>query len=99
MPPLIRFLLKWIAIGTLAGWLFMAALILFDVEGLGGLVMRSPNGVTAVFIMAISFAVTFSQVTVLAAVLLRSDFGGKGPANARLARWKAGGSGELDGGT
>jgi hypothetical protein len=97
MPPLIRFLLKWTAIGALAGWLMMAALILFDVGGIGGLLARSSNLALALFIMAMSFAVTFSQVTVLAAVLLRSDFGGTGgTGNARLDRWKAGHSAELD---
>jgi hypothetical protein len=48
-------------------------------------------------VLAISFGVSFAQVTVLAAVLLRSDFGGTGEANDRLARWKAGGSAELEG--
>lgn len=97
MPPLIRFILKWSLIGMAAGWLFTGLLILADTGGLLGLLGRADSPVLAVFVMGFSFSISFAQVTVLAAVLLRSDFGGRGPSgNDRLARWKAGGSGELD---
>lgn len=95
MPPLITFLLKWTAAGVAAGWLFLAALLAFDLGGIGARVAQSPNWLTALIILALSFAVTFSQATLLVAVLLSNDFGGTAPGNRRLARWKAGHSAEL----
>jgi hypothetical protein len=97
MPPLIRFLLKWSLIGMAAGWAFAALLLAADVGGLGGMWWRAEDRVLWLVVLAVSFGVSFAQVTVLAAVLLRSDFGGKGDGgNDRLARWKAGYSGELE---
>jgi len=98
MPPLVTFLLKWTAAGVAAGWLFLAALLASDMGGIGERVAQSSSWATAIVILALSFAVTFAQIMVLAAVLLSSDFGGTGPVNARLARWKAGHSAELGGG-
>lgn len=97
MPPLIRFLLKWSLIGMAAGWLFAALLLVSDLGGLGGMWLRAESKLLWLAIFAVSFGVSFGQVTVLAAVLLRSDFGGRGgEPNDRLARWKAGGSAELN---
>ncbi|MFN4142960.1 hypothetical protein [Aestuariivirga sp.] len=97
MPPLIRFLIKWSLIGMASGWLFMVLLLLTDTGGLGGLLMRSDSKLVALLVMALSFGISFAQVTVLAAVLLRDDFGGaRGGRGDRLERWKAGGSAELD---
>ena len=97
MTPLIRFLLKWSLLGMAAGWAFAGVLLAADVGGIGGLWWRSEQPVLWFLIFAVSFGVSFAQVTVLAAVLLRSDFGGRGDAgNDRLARWKAGGSAELE---
>ncbi len=96
MPPLIRFLLKWSLIGMAAGAAFAALLLAANLGGLGGMWLRSEQPVLWFLVLALSFGVSFAQVTVLAAVLLRSDFGGKGDGvNDRLARWKAGGSAEL----
>ena len=96
MPPLIRFLLKWSLIGMAAGWAFAVLLLAANIGGLGGMWLRSEQPVLWLLVLAVSFGVSFAQVTVLAAVLLRSDFGGKGESNDRLARWKAGGSAELE---
>ena len=97
MPPLIRFLLKWSLIGMAAGWAFAVLLLAANIGGLGGMWLRSEQPVLWLLVLAVSFGVSFAQVTVLAAVLLRSDFGGKGDGgNDRLARWKAGGSAELE---
>lgn len=97
MPPLIRFVMKWILVGVGAGWALVAALLIADVGGMGGLVWRSSSPGTVLFILALSFGITSAQITLLAAVLLRSDFGGRGPAGlSRLERWKAGFSGEVD---
>ncbi len=97
MTPLIRFLLKWSFIGMAAGWAFAVLLLVSDVGGLGGMWLRAEQKALWLLILAVSFGVSFAQVTVLAAVLLRSDFGGRGGGgNDRLARWKAGGSAEID---
>ena len=97
MPPLIRFLLKWSLIGFAAGAGFAVLLLVANVSGIGGMWLRSEQPVLWLLIFALSFGVSFGQVTVLAAVLLRSDFGGKGEdSNDRLARWKAGGSAEVE---
>jgi len=97
VPPLVRFLLKWTAIGTGTGWLFLAALLLSDTGGLGSALMRSANPWIVLYILALSFAITFSQATLLIAVLLRDDFGEQSPGSSRLERWKAGESAEIDG--
>jgi len=97
MPPLIRFLLKWSLIGFATGAGFAVLLLLANVSGIGGMWLRSEQPVLWLLVFALSFGVSFGQVTVLAAVLLRSDFGGRGgDGNDRLARWKAGGSAELE---
>ncbi len=95
-PPLIRFVARWSLTGAALGVGFAALLVLTDTGGIGGLLYRSSNAALAFFIMAMSFAVTFSQVTLLLAVALRSDFGGTGSGNDRLDRWRAGESAELD---
>lgn len=78
MPPLIRFLLKWSLIGMAAGWLFTALLLYADVSGVRGMLGRAESPHLWVFVLGFSFGITFAQVTVLAAVLLRDDFGGRG---------------------
>ncbi len=95
MPPLIRFLLKWIAVGTGAGWLFLAALLVFDVGDLGSMLMRSREPLVVLYILGLSFAVTFSQASLLIAALLGNDFSGRPSGTSRLERWKAGQSAEL----
>lgn len=97
MTPLIRFLLKWSLIGMVAGWVFAGLLLVTDTGGIGGLWLRSDQRIVSLLVLALSFGVSFGQVTVLAAVLLRSDFGGRGETGSdRLQRWKAGGSAELE---
>jgi len=96
LPPLVKFVIKWNAIGIGLGWLVLAALLVLDVGGIGSMVRHQRDGFIAVFILALSFAVTSGQLAVTAAVLLRKDFGGTGSGNTRLERWRAGGSAELD---
>lgn len=97
MPPLIRFLLKWSLIGMAAGWLFSGLLLITDLGGITGLLGKAENPTLWVFVLGFSFGISFAQVTVLAAVLLRDDFGGRGHSgNDRLERWRSGGSARLD---
>ena len=99
MPPLIRFLLKWSLVGMAAGWLFTGLLLFVDLGGLSAMLGRAESPLLWVFVLGFSFGISFAQVTVLAAVLLRDDFGGRGHSgNDRLERWKAGGSARLDAG-
>lgn len=59
-------LMKYVAIsaadGIAAGWTFMLALLWLDVGGLGTLVHGSSDGLTALFILLMSFGVTFGFV-------------------------------------
>lgn len=97
MPPLVRFLLKWSLIGMGAGAGFAGLLLVTDTAGLGSMLLHSESPALWLFVFAFSFGISFAQVTVLAAVLLRSDFGGAGTSGSdRLARWKAGGSAEIE---
>ena len=97
MPPLIRLLLKWSLIGVAAGWASAGLLLLADLGRLGGLWLRSDQNILRFLVLARSFGVSFAQVSALAAVLFRSDFGGTGECGGdRMACWKADGSAELD---
>ena len=99
MPPLVRFLLKWSLVGMAAGCLYVGMLLLSDLGGVRSLLGRSESPLLWLFVFGFSFGISFAQVTVLAAVLLRDDFGGRGHSgNDRLERWKAGGSARLDAG-
>jgi len=59
-------LVKYVLIGALdgvaAGWTFLLALLWLDIAGLGGLVHGGADGVVALVILLMSFAVTFGFV-------------------------------------
>ena len=57
-------------IGVLIGWLVAAGLIWFNVGGFGQLVMHSSQRDVAVFILAMSFGVTFGFAFLATAVIL-----------------------------
>ncbi len=59
MPKLIRFVIVNSAIGVAIGWLVAAGLIWFNIGGFGELVWHSQQRVVALFILALSFGVTF----------------------------------------
>jgi hypothetical protein len=96
MPRLVKFVLKWNAIGILLGWLVLAAMLLADVSGIGSMISNSPHGMIAGLVLALSFAVTSGPVAVTVAVLLSREFGDAEPANDRQSRWKSGQSAELE---
>ena len=60
IPRLIRFVVVNSAIGVLIGWLVAAGLIWFNVGGFGELVWHSSQRGVALFILAMSFGVTFA---------------------------------------
>ncbi|MGI9373077.1 MAG: hypothetical protein ACR2OJ_11325 [Hyphomicrobiales bacterium] len=70
MPRLFRFLLLNISVGVVASWLLLAGLLFADVWGLGGLVARSSDGILAIAMLAIGFAITFGSASVATAVLV-----------------------------
>ena len=59
-------LVKYVAVsagdGIAAGWIFLLILLFWDIGGLGSLVHGSVDGVLALFILLMSFAVTFGFV-------------------------------------
>ncbi len=96
MPRLVKFVLKWNAVGILTGWLVLSAILLADISGIGSMIMGSPQGAVALLVLALSFAVTSGPVAVTVAVLLSRDFGDEEPGNGRLERWKSGHSAEIE---
>ncbi len=70
MPKLFRFLFINMTVGVIASWLLLAGLLYADVWGLGGLVARSSDGILAVAMLAIGFAITFGSASVATAVLV-----------------------------
>ena len=96
MPRLVKFVLKWNAVGIALGWAVLALLLATGIGNLGSMVFRQSGGLIGLLILMLSFGVTFGQVTVMAAVLSLADSKGGGDSNSRLERWKAGHSAELD---
>ncbi len=70
MPKLIRFVLVNSLIGVGIGWLIAAGLIWFNIGGFGQLVMHSSQRDVALFILAMSFGVTFGFAFLATAVIL-----------------------------
>ncbi len=70
MPKLIRFVIVNSLIGVLIGWLVAAGLIWFNVGGFGELVMHSSQRAAALFILGMSFGVTFGFAFLATALIL-----------------------------
>jgi hypothetical protein len=70
LPKLIRFVLVNSLIGVVIGWLVAAGLIWFNVGGFGELVWHSQQRTVALFILAMSFGVTFAFAFLATAVIL-----------------------------
>lgn len=76
--PLLRFLLINMASGIAVALMVTAALLLFDVHGLGNLVQRSDMGAVAVFALAVMMSITFGAAAMATAVMsLGRDRDGK----------------------
>lgn len=78
MPPLVRFILGHVVVGTAAGWTLLAALLALDVAGLRSLIANSPDGALAGGMLALFFAITFGSAASGAAIISlgRDDRGG-----------------------
>ena len=70
LPKLVRFVIVNSAIGAAIGWLVAAGLLWFNVGGLGALVWHSHQRGIALFILALSFGVTFAFAFLTTAVML-----------------------------
>lgn len=70
LPKLIRFVVTNSLIGMIIGWLVAAAVVYFDINGFGSLVMQSSHVFVALFIMFLSFGTTFGFAYLTTAVLL-----------------------------
>lgn len=96
MPHLVHFLLRHALIGFALAIVFVGLLLALDVARLGSLILASPTGVIAAFVLTFSIGVTFASVQMGFAVMLLSETdtgprGGRGkpipalrPAFARL---------------
>ena len=70
IPKLVRFVIVNSATGILIGWLVAAGLIWFNIGGFGELVWHSRQRVVALFILGISFGVTFGFAFLATALML-----------------------------
>jgi len=70
VPKLVRFVVVNSATGALIGWLVAAGLIWFNVGGFGELVWHSSQRGVALFILAMSFGVTFAFAFLATALML-----------------------------
>ncbi|WP_187972086.1 hypothetical protein [Aquibium microcysteis] len=70
VPRLIRFVVVNSAAGVVIGWLVAAGLIWFNVGGFGELVWHSSQRGVALFILALSFGVTFAFAFLATALML-----------------------------
>ncbi len=70
VPKLIRFVVVNSVTGILIGWLVAAGLIWFNVGGFGELVWHSRQRGVALFILAMSFGVTFAFAFLATALML-----------------------------
>jgi hypothetical protein len=70
MPKLVRFVIVNSAAGVVIGWLVAAGLIWFNVGGFGELVWHSTQRGVALFILALSFGVTFAFAFLATALIL-----------------------------
>ncbi len=70
LPKLVRFVIINSLIGIAIGWAVAAALVWFNIHGLGELVMHSRHRVVAIFVLAMSFGVTFGFGYLTTSILL-----------------------------
>ena len=69
LPLLIRFLLRHLALGSAAGFVFGYLLLRFNVAGLGGLMAGPGGGALPLFLYFFGLVVTFGSVAMGIAVM------------------------------
>ena len=73
MPPLVRFLLVHAAIGFSISFVFVAMLMVFNVNGLWTLVSTSELGLLALVMLTVANGLTFGGVQVAIAVMMMGE--------------------------
>jgi hypothetical protein len=86
LPPLIVLLLRNAALGFAVAIAFVAAMLLFDVGGLGSLVSHSPDGVVATLALTFVTGLTFGSVQMGIAIMGLAEDDGAGPPGGRPPR-------------
>ena len=71
IPPFLRWLFWHMVIGVAAGWTALAAILARDVWGVRTLIAGTSEGVIALVMLAIFFAITFGSAGMGFAVMLR----------------------------
>ncbi|WP_422371082.1 hypothetical protein [Hoeflea sp.] len=70
MPKLIRFVIVNTLAGVLIGWMMAAAIVYFNINGFGDLILGSSSRIAAIFILLVSFGSTFGFAVMATAVML-----------------------------
>jgi hypothetical protein len=70
MPKLIRFVIVNTLAGVLIGWVLAAAVVYFNINGFGDLILGSSSRIAAIFILLLSFGGTFGFAVMATAVML-----------------------------
>jgi hypothetical protein len=73
LPRLVRLYIRSVAIGYLAAAVFTALILWFDVVGLGGLILRSPDGWLAGFLLWFFNGIVFSGVQTVWALMAMAE--------------------------
>ncbi|MGO9544647.1 MAG: hypothetical protein ACLPPF_07620 [Rhodomicrobium sp.] len=70
VPRLVRFLLVNCAIGVIAGWVLLAAILATDTAHLRTLIWNSSSPEEPILLLAAGFAITFGSAAMGAAVMM-----------------------------
>ncbi|PWR25919.1 hypothetical protein [Zavarzinia aquatilis] len=73
LPPLVRLLARNAAFGFLVAICFVAAMLLLDINGLGTLILHSPDGIIATFALTFATGLTFGGVQMGIAIMQLAD--------------------------
>lgn len=69
LPPLVRLLARNAALGFMVAIVFVGAMLLLDINGLGTLILHSPDAVLATFALTFATGLTFGGVQMAIAIM------------------------------
>ncbi|MEO1243842.1 MAG: hypothetical protein AAFX54_18190 [Pseudomonadota bacterium] len=72
---LTRYLLRHLIVGAASGWIFVGALLIFDVAGFRSLTANSPVGLLAIAMLLAVMTITWGAAAMGTAVFLMKDDG------------------------
>lgn len=73
LPPLVRLLARNAALGFMVAMVFVGAMLLLDINGLGTLILHSPDGLIATFALTFATGLTFGGVQMAIAIMQLAD--------------------------